>query len=88
MKTKFCQSCHAPLLSDSDQGTEANGTLSSEYCIHCYQRGAFTNPFLTMEGMETHVRNIMHRKHEDEREIHYVLGTLPGLKRWQRKEKV
>lgn len=31
-------------------GTEHNGSLNEDYCIHCYKSGAFTNPNATLES--------------------------------------
>ncbi|MCK9278816.1 MAG: zinc ribbon domain-containing protein, partial [Methanoculleus sp.] len=32
-------------------GTEADGTLSKDYCANCYQNGAFTEPGITIDEM-------------------------------------
>ena len=32
-------------------GTESDGTPASEYCMFCYQNGAFTNPTQTVDEM-------------------------------------
>ncbi|NLA31917.1 MAG: hypothetical protein GX880_08895, partial [Methanomicrobiales archaeon] len=32
---------------DEDAGTEADGSLSAEYCTYCYRDGRFTEPDLT-----------------------------------------
>lgn len=89
MKTShYCQSCHMPLVTSKDRGTEMDGAASPDYCWHCYQNGSFTNPFMTLQDMETHIRSMMSRQHEEERVIHYVLGTLPGLKRWEKEYQV
>ncbi len=37
--------------SEDDFGTEADGALSDDYCTHCYQNGAFTEPDITIDGM-------------------------------------
>ncbi len=47
----FCQCCGMPLDRPGDRGTEADGSLSGEYCCYCYQGGAFTAPGATMEDM-------------------------------------
>lgn len=33
-----------PMSEDEHLGTEANGTLSKDYCVYCYRDGAFTEP--------------------------------------------
>ncbi|WP_332448663.1 zinc ribbon domain-containing protein [Methanoculleus sp.] len=45
----FCVSCGMPLLRDEDAGTEADGSLSTEYCTYCYRDGGLTEPDLTKE---------------------------------------
>ena len=37
---KFCQCCAMPLDKPEDKGTEADGSLSGDYCHYCYQNGA------------------------------------------------
>ena len=32
-------------------GTESDGTPASEYCMFCYQNGAFTSPTQTVDEM-------------------------------------
>ena len=47
-----CQSCGMPLeASFKNYGTESDGTPASEYCMFCYQDGAFTNPTQTVDEM-------------------------------------
>lgn len=45
----LCGSCGMPLLHDEDAGTEADGSLSTDYCIYCYRDGDLTEPDLTKE---------------------------------------
>ncbi|RAP74874.1 hypothetical protein DL346_21415 [Paenibacillus montanisoli] len=53
---KNCQSCGMPIAKGDKNGTEANGTKSMKYCIHCYADGKFTLPDITAEGMKERVR--------------------------------
>lgn len=46
-----CGSCGMPLERPDDAGTEADGSPSGRYCIHCYRGGAFVEPDLTREEM-------------------------------------
>lgn len=39
MEMKFCQSCGMPLTSNEVCGTNADGSLSADYCTYCYQNG-------------------------------------------------
>ncbi|MCM2465710.1 zinc ribbon domain-containing protein [Methanoculleus oceani] len=45
----LCGSCGMPLARDEDAGTEADGSLSTDYCTYCYRDGGFTEPDLTRE---------------------------------------
>ena len=58
MKQKFknCQSCGMPLLKDEKGGgTEADGTISVMYCSHCYEKGKFTLPNISVNEMRERV---------------------------------
>ena len=49
---KVCQSCSMPMSKDKNGGgTERDGSLSTQYCSHCYQRGTFVEPRLTAYEM-------------------------------------
>ena len=66
-------------------GTNADGAPVSEYCIYCFQNGAFTNPHQTLEEMiESSVENMT----DDlgmpvEQAKHLAHSFIPTLKRWQ-----
>lgn len=48
---KFCQSCGMPMEGgEAKYGTEADGSLSEDYCDYCYKNGQFTSD-ATMEEM-------------------------------------
>jgi len=49
MKQNFCQSCGMP-LSEENRGTNADGSISEDYCVWCYKDGKFTQD-MTMEQM-------------------------------------
>jgi hypothetical protein len=51
MSKQFCQSCGMPMEADKDFGTNEDGSRNEDYCCYCYQKGAFTNPSMTMEEM-------------------------------------
>lgn len=82
---KMCDSCGMPLANEEDFGTEADGSKSSRYCIHCYRDGAFTEPELTKDEAAEKYAPMM-AEHlgmpvEKAREMVYrYLSTLP---RWQ-----
>ena len=88
MEMKFCQSCGMP-LSEDILGTNADGSKNHEYCIYCYENGAFTEDF-TMEQMAEHCsqfveefnknagQNLTASEYKQE-----LLKFFPTLKRWK-----
>ena len=47
----FCQSCAMPMEKPEMFGTNADGSISDEYCLYCFQNGKFTQPDLSMQEM-------------------------------------
>lgn len=84
---KFCQCCMMPLDRPEDQGTEADGSLSPDYCRYCYQDGAFTAPDATMEDMiafnlKFNAENGFPLGPQEEAERN-MRSWFPTLKRWR-----
>jgi len=87
MQEKFCESCGMPMgETDELYGTEANGSKSTDYCGHCYDKGAFVDPNATLEGMIDFVSGMMVKDFgfspEDAKE--QCNQGLPNLKRWKK----
>jgi len=82
---KFCQSCAMPLNSDADYGTEKDGSISADYCVYCYQNGAFVDGNITMAEMS----EFCAQKMAEMNIVPYQQGKemmdqmLPHLKRWK-----
>lgn len=70
------------------KGTEKDGTLSNEYCVYCYQHGAFTKPGMTLNEMKEVVKTQMQKRDIDPILIQLSLKNLPHLKRWKLKDLV
>jgi len=85
-----CQSCGMPLQTQADQGTNADGSKSDEYCFHCYANGAFTQELTVDEMVEINVSyldewNKSSGCHLSPAEARAQLREfLPHLKRWRR----
>lgn len=81
-----CQSCGMPMTEDAQHGTEADGSLSADYCCYCCQKGAFTAQ-CTMEEMidfclnTDAVKKLYASREEGRRKM---LEYFPTLKRWKR----
>ena len=50
MARPMCESCGMP-LKDGVKGTDADGTMSDQYCKHCFADGKFTAPDATVAEM-------------------------------------
>ena len=79
-----CQSCAMPLDHPEDYGTNADGSPSGEFCVHCYRDGGYTAPDMTFERMSDFLRDFMIREHEMDRGLADSAArmSVTGLKRW------
>ncbi|HRH50973.1 MAG TPA: zinc ribbon domain-containing protein [Panacibacter sp.] len=80
---KFCQSCSMPVDKPELCGTEKDGSKSNEYCIYCYQNGAFINPDMKLDEMKVTVVTQMKKMNIADNIINMTVGSLPALKRWK-----
>ena len=84
-----CQSCAMPLKEIADFGTNSDNTVTTEYCGHCFQEGAYTHNRTLEEMVEANLRflsefnagNDTNYSEEDARTI--LKMHLATLKRWQ-----
>jgi hypothetical protein len=83
----FCQSCGMPLEKPEDFGTAVNGFRINDYCHFCYQKGAFTEPNISMQAMVDRCVGIMVQQGiMAETQAKAVMSeVVPMLKRWQNK---
>lgn len=82
--THFCQSCSMPIDDVELRGTEKDGSKSTEYCKYCYQNGAFVNPHMTLEQMQSLVIEKMDENKLPEDILEAAVTRLPHLKRWNK----
>ncbi len=86
MEQKYCQSCGMP-MNEKVYGTEVNNEKNMEYCIYCYENGAFKQPNLTMEEMIDACVPFMKDNGMDENEARNLMkNCLPALKRWRKED--
>ncbi|MDO8329484.1 MAG: zinc ribbon domain-containing protein [Fluviicoccus sp.] len=80
-----CQSCGMPLTADpKGGGTNADGSLSREYCSYCYVNGALVNPDMTLEEMKALVVDKLQEKGVPRFIGKFFALGLPRLKRWRK----
>ncbi len=65
-------------------GTDADGSPVSEYCMFCYQNGAFTNPTQTVDEMVQSSIGFMtaNMGFEQDQATQMSNDVIRGLKRW------
>lgn len=85
-KAQFCQSCGMPMQGAEDQfGTEADGSVSKDYCNYCYENGAFTFHGTMEEMIDICIPPMVEANpgmtNEQARKI--MEQFLPSLKRWK-----
>jgi len=82
MEQKVCQSCGFILL-EENFGTNRDHSINSEYCIHCFQNGEFTDTSLTIHIMGIRLKEMARTNEISMEEASHVIHLLPTLKRWK-----
>ena len=91
MKQQFCQSCGMP-LTDTNKGTNSDGSLNNEYCSYCYQKGQFTQDFTLNQMIEfcTQFTDQINKETgwnlTPEQAKENMRQFFPTLKRWKEKD--
>lgn len=78
-----CQSCGMPMTQPEQYGTNADGSKNEDYCVYCYQNGAFQADCTMEQMIETclDVAPEIYKDREKSREL--MRGYFPTLKRWR-----
>jgi hypothetical protein len=80
---KVCQSCSMPMPTADLLGTDHEGEKIEDYCIYCYEDGAFKQPEITLQEMADICTGYMVKEGMDENFARRLLAEqLPHLKRW------
>ena len=86
MNEKYCQCCGMPMgNTDELDGTELDGSKSSDYCTYCYEKGKFTSNATMEEEIEICVPHMVGANlgmSEDEARK-MMKEFFPTLKRWK-----
>lgn len=82
---QFCQSCGMP-LNEEVLGTNQDGSKHQEYCMYCFEKGAFKDE-MSMEQMATFCADMMVKENAEltyEKALQDNLSYFSTLKRWQK----
>lgn len=91
MEQKFCQSCGMP-LNPANSGTNADGSISEDYCGYCYKDGIFLQDFNMSQMIEFCVQFTDQINKETgwnltpEQAKAQMRKVFPTLKRWKEKD--
>ena len=78
----YCQSCYMPMDAQEKHGTLANGEKSEDYCVYCYQKGAFTTPQTLEQAVESNIPFWKGEGESDDVARERIMEIFPTLKRW------
>lgn len=82
--SKICQSCSMPMENESVYGTNADGSLNSDYCIYCYKNGEFKDNVSMEEYIEMMVPFAFQANMTGEQMRNHCKKVFPTLKRWKK----
>jgi len=81
---KNCQSCGMPLKKDKlGGGTNKNGSKSIRYCSHCYTKGGFVLPNISVQEMQERVDNKLKAYYLPSFLRWIFTKGIPNLERWK-----
>lgn len=84
MEQKICQSCGMPITSDEQLGTNADGSINSDYCKYCYENGEFIDR-VSMEKYIDMCSQYGEQAGMTNEEMRKLCTELfPTLKRWKK----
>ncbi len=74
-----------PLSKDPKRGgSEADGSKSVMYCSHCYEKGKFVLPDITMEQMKDRVKGKLKEMGLPGFLTGFFTRGVPKLERWKK----
>lgn len=80
---KICQSCSMP-MTESQFGTNKDGSINSDYCIYCYKDGSFIDQVTMEQYIEMYVPFAAQVGMTPEQMRHHCETVFPTLKRWKK----
>ncbi|MBC8617374.1 zinc ribbon domain-containing protein [Parabacteroides faecis] len=90
MEPIYCQSCGMPLISDTDYGTNQDGSKNKEYCAFCFKDGKFVQDVTMDEMIRICLQYSDSFKHDNgesytkEEALAGMQYYFPQLKRWKK----
>ena len=69
---------------DAGGGTNTDGSKSSMYCSHCFDRGKFTLPNITADEMKVRVKGRLKEMGFPGFMSGFFTRNIPKLERWKK----
>lgn len=80
----LCQSCGMPFSSSGlARGRESDGSPSADYCMLCYDRGAFLQPAMKRTSMQHLVMHSLQREGWPKAAAWLATRHIALLRRWR-----
>lgn len=80
---KICQSCGMPIEDSGQLGTNADGSISQDYCKYCYTNGEFIDKVNMEEYIAMCAQFGAQAGMTNEQMKAYCEKLFPTLKRWK-----
>lgn len=84
MEQKICQSCGMPITSNEQLGTNADGSINSDYCKYCYENGEFIDRVSMEEYIDMCSQYGEQAGMTNEEMRKLCTELFPTLKRWKK----
>lgn len=83
---RYCQSCAMPMPTDEMLGTDADGSLNTDYCKFCFSNGEFIANISMQEMIDFCVPHMVQANEGmSEQQAKEMMGQFfPTLKRWRK----
>ena len=81
-----CQSCGMPFAAEGYYGTNKDLSENKDYCRFCFQKGMFTEPTLTLDGMIEKSVSFMTTNlgFSEQKAREMSVSVISQLKRWKK----
>lgn len=83
MKNRICQSCGMPIESVDVLGTNADGSMSNDYCKYCFDNGEFIDKVTMEEYIKMCSQYASQAGMTEDEMTKYCMELFPTLKRWR-----
>lgn len=81
---KICQSCGMHIEDDKHRGTNVDNSLNKDYCVYCFENGAFLCDDTMEQKVEKCIEFHIDENTNETQAREKLLHLFPTLKRWKK----